>query len=155
MAKFCGSCGTSLQENAKFCPVCGQSTTAPVAARPQPVRQAPQQPYTGIVCPRCGAHNVFIQTVQENMGSTTTSVTKSKYKEKRHGIIWWLFIGSWWWIIDLFLWVFLFVPRALLHIGRRKTYKGKAVTTASTTNRLVYRTICTCQTCGASWENKR
>ena len=37
----CKSCGTPLQENAKFCPCCGTATYTPVAPVPKPV-EAPQ-----------------------------------------------------------------------------------------------------------------
>lgn len=107
-----------------------------------------------MICPRCGGTNVSVNTVQENLGSTNISQTKSKYKEKGHGCLWWLFIGSWWWIIDLLLWIFLFIPRALMHIGRKKKYVGKSTTVSSTMNHIVYKTICTCQSCGNAWESK-
>ena len=88
-------------------------------------------------CPNCKSENVKIESVQENLG--TTEISKTNTKEKRHGIIWWLFIGWWWKIIDLFLWVLLFIPRALIHIGRRKKYVS--TTTTQTVNHIVYKTV--------------
>ena len=103
-------------------------------------------------CPNCNSENVKIESVQENQGSTTISTTNSKTKEKRHGFFWWLFIGWWWKFIDLILWIVLFIPRALLHIGRRKKFVTKSTTAESTVNHIVYKKICTCQNCGHSWE---
>lgn len=102
-----------------------------------------------MTCPHCGSTNVTAQTFQENLGAVTT--TKSKYKEKGHGCLWWLLIGWWWWVVDLFLWVFLFIPRALVRIGRKKKYKGRS--TSVTVNNIGYATIYTCQNCGHSWKN--
>ena len=101
----------------------------------------------GMTCPKCHRNHVISQTFQENRGSVTR--TRSKYREKGHGCLWWLLIGSWWWIVDLFLWVFLFVPRALLHIRRRKTYVGNS--RSVTRNEIRYRTVYTCQDCGHTW----
>ena len=98
-------------------------------------------------CPNCNSENVKVESVQENLG--TTEISKTKTKEKRHGIIWWLFIGWWWWIIDLILWIILFIPRALLHIGRKKKYVS--TTRSQSVNHIVYKTICTCQNCGNTW----
>ena len=153
MAKFCGNCGTALSAGVKFCPSCGTPQIQPIqAAQYQPKSVVTRNQVTqGMKCPRCGGNNVAIQTIQENLGGQTVSKTKSVYKEKRHGILWWLFIGWWWWIIDLCLWIFLFIPRALIHAGRKKTYKGESTTISTTSNRIVYRTICTCQSCGNTW----
>ena len=104
-----------------------------------------------MTCPKCHGTNVRVETFQEQRGSATTVHTRSKYKEAGHGCLWWLLIGWWWWIVDLMLWIFLFIPRALLHLGRRKTYKGRATTVSATVNDISYRTVCTCQDCGHSW----
>ena len=106
-------------------------------------------------CPKCNSENVKVESVQENIGSSEISTTKSKYKENGHGCLWWIFIGSWWWIIDLFLWIFLFIPRMLMRIGRKKKYVGTSTTSTQTVNHIVYKTMCTCQNCGNTWELKR
>ena len=67
-------------------------------------------------CPKCGSGNVNVNTFQEDHGAVTTSRTESKYKEKGHGCLWWLLIGWWWWIVDLFTWIFLFIPRLILRL---------------------------------------
>ena len=107
-------------------------------------------------CPKCGSGNVSINTFQEDHGAVTTSRTVSKYKEKGHGCLWWLLIGWWWWIVDLFSWIFLFIPRLILHLFaspfRKKKYKGTSSTVSSTVRNITYKTICTCQNCGHSWE---
>lgn len=102
-------------------------------------------------CPRCDSTSIDIQVFQENQGSVTTSTTKSKYKEKGHGYLWWIFIGSWWWMIDLMLWVFLFIPRLVLQLFKKKKYTGKSSTISTSQNVIVYRRICTCKNCGHSW----
>ena len=102
-------------------------------------------------CPKCGSENVAVQTMQENVGSTTVTKTKSKYKEAGHSVWWWIFIGSWWWMIDIFLWIFLFIPRLIAHAGRKRNYKGKSQSVSTTENKIEYKTLCTCQNCGKSW----
>lgn len=100
-----------------------------------------------IVCPKCGSNNIDFQVQQE---TKTVTKTKSKYKEKRHGFFWWAFIGWWWWMIDLFLWIFLFLPRVLLHIGRKRKYVSDSKTVSK--DKVKYRTICVCQNCGYNWK---
>lgn len=107
-----------------------------------------------IVCPKCGSSNVDIQLHQENQGSTTITNTKSKYKQKGHSILWWIFIGSWWWLVDIFLWIFLFVPRLLAKIFRKKKYVGKSTSVATTKNVVAYKSVCLCKNCGNHWEVK-
>lgn len=105
-------------------------------------------------CPKCGSDNVTVQTFQENSGSTTITKTKSKYKEKGHGCLWWLTIGWWWWIVDIMLWIFLFIPRFCVQLFKKKKYKGKSTSVATTVNDVAYKTICVCQNCGNRWETK-
>ena len=99
-----------------------------------------------ICCPKCGSNNIDFQVQQE---TKTVTKTKSKYREKGHGCLWWLMFGWWWWIIDLFLWIFLFLPRVLLHIGRKKKYVGGAKSVSK--DKVKYKTVCVCQTCGHNW----
>ena len=109
-----------------------------------------------MVCPKCGSSNVSVETFQENLGSVSTARTMSKYKEKGHGCLWWLLIGWWWWIVDLFTWIFLFIPRLILRLFsapfKKKKYVGRSSTVNSTVNRVEYKTICTCQNCGKTWQ---
>ena len=106
-------------------------------------------------CPKCGSGDVSVNTFQENLGSVTTATTRSKYREKGHGCLWWLLIGWWWWIVDLFTWIFLFVPRLIVRLFsapfRRKKYTGTSSTVSRTVNSISYRTVCTCRRCGHSW----
>lgn len=104
-----------------------------------------------LVCPACGSDDITVQTFQENLGTTTVSNEKFKFKQAGHGCLWWLFIGWWWWIIDLFLWMFLFIPRLLIQIFKRKKYKGKATTVSQSVNSVAYKKMFTCQNCGESW----
>jgi hypothetical protein len=112
--------------------------------------------YNGVLfCPKCGSEDVTKQVFQENRGSRTITHTKSKYKEQGHGCLWWLLIGWWWWIVDLFLWIFFFVPRLIIRLFaapfKRKKYKGKSTSVSETVNDIAYRTMCTCQKCGNTW----
>ena len=106
-----------------------------------------------MVCPKCNSENVTFQTFQEQAGSTTVTKTKSKYKEKRHGLLWWLCIGWWWWIVDLFMWIFVFPVKLILAATRKKKYKGKSTATSTTRNQISYKTVCTCQSCGHTWKS--
>ena len=117
--------------------------------------QYPPQPQGNpqIVCPKCGRANVKVQIFQEDAGTTTVSKTKSKYKEKGHGLIWWLCIGSWWWIIDLMLWLCLFPVKLIQAMTRKKKYKGKSKTVSQTVNHVNYKTVYLCEACGHSWVN--
>lgn len=101
---------------------------------------------SSVICPRCGSDNISFQVHQE---TKTITKTKSNYKEKRHGLLWKICIGWWWWIVDVFLWIFLFIPRALLRIGRKRNYTSKTKTV--TQDRARYKTICVCQNCGHNW----
>lgn len=104
-----------------------------------------------MVCRKCGSTDIDTQVFQEERGSVTSSVTKSKYKEKGHGCLWWLTVGWWWWFVDLLLWIFLFFPRLLAKIFRKKKYVGKSKTTSTTVNQIGYRHVYTCRNCGYHW----
>lgn len=142
---YCPNCGKDAGEN-KFCPACGSS----VVRTPAQVR-TPVAP-VGLVCPTCGSTNVSTQVFQEESGSTTITKGKSKYKEKGHNILWWIFIGSWWWMIDLCLWIFAFPIKFLTKLFHKKKYKGKSKSVSHTVNHIKYKTMCTCQNCGHTWE---
>lgn len=139
----------SKWEDPNVKPVVIKQTVSPVN---QPARKS-----GGLTCPKCGANNVSIQVIQENRGGTTITKTKGSIKEKGHGILWWLFIGLWIKIIDIFIWIVAFFPRLVLHIVRsvvfpkKKKYKTESTSIAHTTNKIVYKKICTCQNCGNSW----
>ena len=112
--------------------------------------------YRGMVCPNCGGKNVSVQTFSEQVGTTSISNTTSKYKEKGHGILWWLCIGWWWWIVDLLTWIFMFFPRLIMRLFsspyKKKKYVGNSTTVSTSTNQYRYRTVCTCQSCGYHWD---
>ena len=107
-----------------------------------------------IACPKCGSNNVDIQLHQENQGSTTVTNTKSKYKQKGHGILWWLCIGWWWWIVEIMLWIVAFIPMLLIKCFRKKKYTGKSTSVASTKNVVTYKSVCLCKNCGNHCEVK-
>lgn len=108
-----------------------------------------------MVCPKCQSENVQMDTFQEQTGSKTVTRTKSKYKEKGHGIIWWLTVGWWWWIVDLCSWFMFFFPRLIVRIFaapfKKKKYVGDSKTTSTTSNKIKYKTVCVCQNCGHKW----
>lgn len=110
-----------------------------------------------LTCPACGGTHVESQIFQETLGAETVTQTKSKYKEKGHGCMWWLFIGWWWWIIDLLLWIFFFTPRLIIRLiaapFKKKKYKGSSTSIASTNNRIAYKTMLLCKSCGHSWQH--
>lgn len=104
------------------------------------------------ICPKCNCTNVEVQIYQEHASSQTITKTKSKYKEKGHGCLWWLLIGWWWCFIDIFLWITLFIPRLLIRIFKKKKYVGKSTSVSSTTNQITYRSVFLCKGCGYHWE---
>lgn len=80
-----------------------------------------------MVCPKCGSENVTVQMVSE-----------SKLKDKHRGIFYWLCFG---WLIDVFLWIFLTIPRLLIAMFGHK--KQKLVTK--------HKSMAVCQNCGNNW----
>lgn len=105
-------------------------------------------------CPKCGSENVETSVIQEVTGSTNESKTQSKYKQVGHGCLWWLTIGWWWWIVDLFLWIFFFLPRLFIKLFQKKKYRGASSTIGHTTNQISYATMCLCKSCGNHWKQK-
>ncbi len=104
-----------------------------------------------MTCPNCGSTSVSVQTFQENQGTVTTSASKTKTKEKRHGLLWWLLVGWWWTPINLLLWILFFPFKLLLRLFHRKKYVSKTRGTSTTVNNIVYSTVCTCNNCGYVW----
>lgn len=83
-----------------------------------------------MTCPKCGGQNVNTQIVQE-----------TKLKNAHHGFAYWVFVGWWWipikWIC--FFWIALIV-KIFGHKKQKVVQKTKS--------------MCVCQDCGYSWENK-
>ncbi len=108
-----------------------------------------------MTCPKCGSHEISLNTFQENKGVVSISATDSQGEETGHGCLWWLIIGWWWWIIDLFLWIVAFVPRLILHLFassyKKKSYEGSSSTESVTENVIIYKNVGTCQNCGYIW----
>ena len=137
----CPECGKEINDTSAFCVNCG----APLK-KENPVQS------NGLTCPKCGSTNVDSQIFQENLGGTTVTKTKSKYKQTGHGCLWWLLIGWWWWIVDLLLWIFFFFPRLIIQIFKKKKYKGESTSASVTSNTISYKTIFLCKNCGERWE---
>lgn len=157
---FCTACGTKVDRKANFCPACGTRTggsynnvhnvSKPTISKSVP----PLPPVNGsfqIACPKCGSTNIDIQMIQENLGSRTVTETKSKYREKRHGCLWALAIGWWWWIVDLMLWICFFPIRFLIQLFKKRDYTGNSKSVSSTESIISRKTICLCKNCGNHW----
>ena len=86
---------------------------------------------------------------------TGLSYTTGSSKSNGHGCLWWLLIGWWWWMVDLLLWIFLFLPRLLIQIFKKKKYVGSSQTVSQTVNQTVYKSMCNCMSCGYVWEGNR
>jgi len=82
--------------------------------------EAGEREVVGMVCKKCGSDKITVQAVTE-------------VKTKKHGLLWWLFIGWWWWT--------LFFGAALI----LKLF-GRGKVTSKTHN------VCVCQNCGYSWK---
>ena len=81
-------------------------------------------------CPKCGSDNVNVQVINE-----------VEIKNKRHNILWWIFVGIWWIPIK---WLFFTLPALILKLFGHKKQKVKNI----------QKTMCTCQQCGNTWETK-
>lgn len=81
-------------------------------------------------CPKCGSENVNVQVINE-----------VELKNKHHGLIYWLCGG---WILTILKWLFLTVPALILKLFGHKKKKVKNI----------QKTMCICQQCGNSWEQK-
>ncbi len=82
----------------------------------------------GAVCPKCGSQNVNVQVV-----------TESKLVNKRHGCLWWMFVGLWWVPIK---WVLFTVPALIAKVFFPKRQRLEQST----------RSVCVCQGCGHHWK---
>lgn len=76
-----------------------------------------------LICPKCGSENVNVQAV------TTTH-------NKKHGLMWWLFVSWWIWLV----WLFAFIPMAIISL-----IKGKKVISKTHSEAV-------CQACGKRWK---
>jgi len=105
-----------------------------------------------MVCPKCQSEHIDVQVFQENRGSETQSQTNFQFKEKGHGVLWWICIG-WWYVpfIKLPLWLIAFPFMAVMRLGRKKKYQGSATGRSSTQNQIDYRRVFLCKDCGHSW----
>lgn len=78
-------------------------------------------------CTKCGSENVTVQVV-----------TETQLKTQHHGIIWWLFIGWWWFPIK---WLVFTFPAIIVKIFAPKKQKLK----------VKHVSKCVCQNCGYTW----
>lgn len=140
----CPNCGEKIYRGAAFCSHCGSSIQSDAQQTPK------QSPI--VYCSKCGSSNIDIQLHQENCGGSTVTRTKSHYREKGHGCLWWLIFGWWWWMVDLCIWIFAFPIRLLFQVFKKKKYVGNTSSVSSTSNRIGYKTIYLCKSCGHHWE---
>lgn len=127
---------------------------SPVPANPTSVMTTPK---AAVVCPECGSSDVEMKLMQENQGSTVITKSKTRGTTKSgRGCLWWLFIGWWWWFIDMFIWIFAFVPRLVIQLFKGKKSKSKSKTTSVSQEvaHIEYKTMCMCRSCGHHWEKQ-
>ena len=109
-----------------------------------------------VFCTKCGGPNVESTLFQEAVGTVTVTKSKSKYKEKGHGCLWWLLIGWWWWAVDALLWAFFFAPRLIVRLVsapfKKKKFKGSETSVSATQNEIKYSTVYLCKDCGHNWK---
>lgn len=98
-------------------------------------------------CVRCGSENVESQLFQEDLGTST--MTRTSTRQIGHGVLYWVFLGWWIWIIKLVLWIIAFIPMAILKLLRKRRYR--TTTVESTVRNIQYRTVYTCRACGNVW----
>ena len=114
-------------------------------------------PRGAISCPECGSSDIEMKVMQENQGSTVITKSKTKGTTKSgHGCLWWIFIGWWWWMVDLFIWMFAFLPRLLIQIfkGKKTRSKSKTTSVSQEVTHIEYKTICMCRACGHHWKKQ-
>jgi len=75
-------------------------------------------------CPKCKSENVSVQAV-------------TLVKTKKHGVIYWLFVG--WWL-EVIMWLFLTLPWLII-----KIFGHKKVTSKTHSEGV-------CQSCGYRWK---
>lgn len=80
-------------------------------------------------CKKCGSENVNTQIVSEEV----TRVWK-------HGILYWLLIGWWIWIVKLLLFPITMIFNLF---SREEKYSNTE-----------HKTMCVCQSCGYTWKVK-
>jgi len=136
----CKNCRNEIDDRAVICVYCGVPVTSEAKST------------LGPRCPHCGGNNVDMQVHQENIGGHTVVKTKSKYKQKGHGCLWWLCIGWWWWMVDLMLWICIFPARLIAQLFKKKKYVGKSTSVSTTKNNIKYKTVYLCKSCGHHWE---
>lgn len=126
--KKCNECGKEYSDKATACPNCGCPTPNE------------QNNSYGIKCHNCGSNNINIQ--REEVGNISTS--KTRYRErKRHGLLYWLFIG--WWFL---MFKIVFIPFTIL-FGKNNKSKGEFNTV--TASKTINKKIAICQNCGNHW----
>ena len=109
-----------------------------------------REDYIMASCPKCGSENVSFQ--REQTASFGGSLHSFKNSNKGHGCLWWICIGSWWWVVK-FMWEMMKIcctcGLSLFFRGKKtNATKGKTVTATKTINR----TVAVCQECGHSWK---
>lgn len=144
----CPECGKEISDIAMACPNCGW------AAKQDVERTG------GLICPKCHAGQINTEVFQEIKGSKTATRshtrTKHKFKDKKHGILWWIKGGWLWVILDFISWCAAFFPRLILRLFaapyKKRKFEGTSTSRSKggsrTKNKIQYQTICVCQNCG-------
>lgn len=99
-----------------------------------------------MLCPKCNCENVKIH--REKIGNV--SGNKGVYAKKKHGILYWTFVGWWIWILHIY--------SDILTLGytrrKRKQNSIHQVGSYHQTDSL-WHTVAICQNCGYTWETSR
>lgn len=107
----------------------------------------------GIACSKCGSENISFQREQTaSLGGSLHSFGGGK---TGHGIMYWLFIGSWIWIFKLTFWMIKgMLAICTLGFSTLFTRKKKAKITGKTftASKTFHHTVAVCQDCGNSWK---
>lgn len=103
-------------------------------------------------CPRCGANCISYQREQV----ATVGTSKYKFKEvgvkKKHGVMYWIFLGWWIWmfklVYEMFRWLIMACTLGLVGRKKKPGVSGKAISA----NKSINCTMAVCQNCGYSWK---
>lgn len=105
-----------------------------------------------MTCGKCGSENVIVQREQSwNVGGSIHSIGGGK---TGHGIMYWLFVGWWIWILKMLVWMFKWglamctLGISLLFTRKKKDKIGGKTVTA---NKTINKTVAVCQDCGYHW----
>lgn len=92
-------------------------------------------------CPKCNSDNIFIQQIQTGSVGMSQNKVVIVQPKKSKGCMYWLIIG--WWLEPIIFLSFGWIK--LLFGGSKKSGINLNA------NKNLTKTVCTCQSCGHSW----